>query len=368
MLAVLACTSNGQWSTCATANSNVYFKGRLLMKAAGGYMPADRLGSVGTGSAYFPYGEEKGSPPTPTGVERFATYYRDFVGQDYADQRYYSSNTGSFFSPDPSMDNVDYADPGSWNAYAYANGDPINFNDPSGLQTCGQIPIAAGVFKGMTVSDVMTGTSGNDLLAQIIWHEGGTIYSSDLSNVAAYEQDLAAIGTAVLNQWDVDNGKIKVYQHGRAVCPLGQCLDRSLQEIIIDIATYYDSSGNLVHTFDSSGHMQGTAATTLSNILNTNTLTGPIVYDNGNPINISCEGVIASLVNASNLLDGSEARVSPNGLTLLFWNQASPTSTTTFPGNVGYTGWRDDRSRGETFWGLSSTPPVRRPPPPRRPR
>ena len=238
-------------------------------------------------------------------------------------------------TPDPSMDNVDYANPGSWNAYAYVNGDPINSNDPDGLQTCGDIPIVSGAFAGQTVSQVMTGTSGNDLLAQIIWHEGGTIYSSDLSNVAAYEQDLAAIGTAVLNQWDVDNGRIKVYQNGRAVCPLGQCLDRSLQQVIIAIATYTNASGNLVSVFDSSGHMIDAAAATLKGILGTNVLTGPLVYDNGNPINQGCEGVVASLVNASNLLDGSQARVSPNGLTLLFWNQASANSTTTFPRECG---------------------------------
>jgi RHS repeat-associated protein len=136
MLAVLACTSNGQWSTCATANSNVYFKGRLLMKAAGGYMPADRLGSVGTGSAYFPYGEEQASPPTPTGVERFGTYYRDFVGQDYADQRYYTSIGGRFLTPDPLfMSAADKKDPGSWNRYVYAGDDPVNRNDPTGLDS-----------------------------------------------------------------------------------------------------------------------------------------------------------------------------------------------------------------------------------------
>ena len=133
-LAVLACTFNGQWSTCATSNSNVYFKGRLLMSALGGYMSADRVGSVGTGSAYFPYGEEKGSPPTPTGIERFGTYYRDFVGQDYADQRYYNSIGGRFLTPDPGgIRTADPKNPGSWNRYAYANGDPVNRNDPTGL-------------------------------------------------------------------------------------------------------------------------------------------------------------------------------------------------------------------------------------------
>ena len=49
-----------------------------------------------------------------------------------ADQRYYGPGTGRFLTPDPS--NASSAsDPGSWNKYTYLAGDPINFNDPSGL-------------------------------------------------------------------------------------------------------------------------------------------------------------------------------------------------------------------------------------------
>jgi len=350
-----------------TLRESVWFDGRLLSEG-GNPVLSDRLGTNRAGSAKFTaYGEEMGTS-TSNDRTKFGTYNRDsFTGLDYADQRFYASTYGNFTTPDPSMENVDYTNPGSWNAYAYTNGDPINGNDPTGLQTCGQIPITSGAFAGQTLSQVFTGTNGNDLLAQIIWHEAGTLYSSDLTNsatVGLYETDLAAVGSAVLNQWDVDNGLLKVYQNGRQVCPLGQCLDRSLQQIIIAISTYKDSSGNLVGTFNSSGQMQGAAATTLSNILGTNTLTGPLVSDNGNLINQGCEGVVASLVNASNLLGGAP-RVSPNGSTLLFWNQLSPDSTQFYSG---YTGWRDGRPKGETFWGLPSTapPPVRRPRPPGR--
>jgi Resolvase, N terminal domain len=135
-----------------------------------------------------------------------------------------------------------------------------------------------------------------------------------------------------------------------SVCPLGQCLHRALDEIIIDIATFTDSSGNLVHVFDSHGHMQDAAAQKLQGILGTDAFSGPLV--NGG--NIGCEGVLASIQYASGLETGAIQRVNPNGLTLLFWNQASPTSTTTFPGNAGYIGWRDARvNGGETFWGLT---------------
>jgi len=34
------------------------------------------------------------------GREKFGTYYRDSTGQDYADQRYHASGTGSFFTAD----------------------------------------------------------------------------------------------------------------------------------------------------------------------------------------------------------------------------------------------------------------------------
>ena len=128
----------------------------------------DRLGSLravntnGTWMtpSFYPYGEEK-SPVSADGVVKFATYTRDSTlsNQDYADQRYYSNLLGRFYSPDPSMDNVDYSNPTTWNAYSYVNGDPVNFNDPNGLQTCGSIPIAAGAFAGQTLSQVMTGTS-----------------------------------------------------------------------------------------------------------------------------------------------------------------------------------------------------------------
>lgn len=52
--------------------------------------------------------------------------------RDYADQRYYSNITGRFLAPDPSGLG-DPSDPQSWNMSTYVQGDPINFNDPEGL-------------------------------------------------------------------------------------------------------------------------------------------------------------------------------------------------------------------------------------------
>jgi RHS repeat-associated protein len=164
--------------------------------------------TIGAGQVLSVWGGDYG---TSNDRVKFGTYARDgFTGLDYADQRFYASTYGNFTSPDPSMDNVDYTNPGSWNAYAYTNGDPINGNDPSGLQTCGQTPIVGGAFNGMTVSQVMTGTTGNDLLAQSMWLEAGTSFSSDLASsasVAAYIQDVTAVGTRYAHWGNASTGR-----------------------------------------------------------------------------------------------------------------------------------------------------------------
>jgi RHS repeat-associated protein len=117
-------TTGGQ-SYFEFAASWQYFAGRRLQAM-------DRLGNVpAPGSRYYPYGEE--SNPPANNADKFATYYRDGTGLDYADQRYYSSQSGRFPTPDPYMASGGPDDPQSWNRYAYAQNDPINFNDPSGL-------------------------------------------------------------------------------------------------------------------------------------------------------------------------------------------------------------------------------------------
>src|SRR5208283_5049680 len=96
-----------------------------------------RLGSVranrsGQTFAYYPWGEERTS--TPDDQDKFATYFRDGFGEDYASARYYNSNFGRFWSPDPAgIKTADPRNPTSWNMYAYAGGDPVNWRDPTGL-------------------------------------------------------------------------------------------------------------------------------------------------------------------------------------------------------------------------------------------
>ena len=123
--------------TLTQTGTNYYF-GRKLIKNAGGYVGADRLGSVGH---YYPYGQEKPSATTK-GTEKFTGYFRDAeTGLDYADQRFHNPGAGRFLTPDPYQARgtgaADPRNPGSWNRYAYVQGDPVNFRDPSGLLLAG---------------------------------------------------------------------------------------------------------------------------------------------------------------------------------------------------------------------------------------
>ena len=120
---------------------NTYFAGKMLSEK-GVFIATDRLGSVrgdsnGVSMSYYPWGEERGQGTTD-GRTKFAGYYRDMPGQDYANARYYSASTGSFWSPDPGgIKTVDSTNPLSWNRYGYTTGDPMNFRDPSGRDECG---------------------------------------------------------------------------------------------------------------------------------------------------------------------------------------------------------------------------------------
>jgi RHS repeat-associated protein len=115
---------------------NVYFAGELIQEQ-GQWVMTDRLGSVrlngnGARSSYQPYGAEV-APATNDQRTKFATYYRDSPGLDYAGQRYYGNAIGRFLTPDPGgQRTANPKSPTSWNGYAYAGGDPVNRRDPSG--------------------------------------------------------------------------------------------------------------------------------------------------------------------------------------------------------------------------------------------
>ena len=179
-LATVTCNGSNYpaYPTCAIVGQNVYF-GKKLITAGGVNVVTDRLGSVrangqGESFAYYPYGEERTN--RPDGREKFGTYFRDAIGQDYADQRYYGSGTGSFFTPDPRGGNT--GNPTSLNKYLYVRGDPTNFNDPRGLDpNCG--PGMSWGGEGCTQGTTLNGAAGTaDCWSLSIWtgarhHPGG---------------------------------------------------------------------------------------------------------------------------------------------------------------------------------------------------
>jgi RHS repeat-associated protein len=157
-------TYNCVWDTLgnlwgSSEGINTYFAGKMLSEK-GVFLATDRLGSVradsnGVSMSYYPWGEERGQG-TPDNRTKFAGYFRDWPGQDYAMARYYSANSASFWSPDPKGAGAADAAYGSgvaasytpglgaakpdnpltWNRYSYSLGDPINFFDPIGTEQC----------------------------------------------------------------------------------------------------------------------------------------------------------------------------------------------------------------------------------------
>jgi RHS repeat-associated protein len=138
-LETYSCSYTGGGFVSSLEGINIYF-GKKLLQSKGAWVVTDKLGTVRANASlgainYFPYGEERTS--TANGVEKFGTYTRDAVGQDYAQQRYYNSSVGAFWTPDSGgIKTANPRNPLSWNRYAYTKGNPINRFDPSGRIDC----------------------------------------------------------------------------------------------------------------------------------------------------------------------------------------------------------------------------------------
>jgi len=176
-----------------TSQEFVYLGGRKLVFTPGAYWGviegSDRLGSA---VEHLPYGEEVSG--TAQSRTKFATYWRDESGFDYADQRYYTPGSGRFLSADPYSGSVSTSMPTSWNHYGYVGGDPINRTDTEGR--CDAfitgITMGAGSSKnlvefassnGMMVSYPYSGTSAGEGVASVY---GQSLGIEDAATEAAY--------------------------------------------------------------------------------------------------------------------------------------------------------------------------------------
>jgi hypothetical protein len=86
------------------------------------------------------------------------------------DQRFYASTYGRFNTPDPKGGSAKLDNPLSWNRYSYTLDDPINGNDPTGLD-CGD------------GSDGECNTAENGRSWDSAEDEGGGVYTSDVPTV-----------------------------------------------------------------------------------------------------------------------------------------------------------------------------------------
>jgi len=84
----------------STQQHSVYFGEKLVAtldwQGSQNGVVQDRLESVGK---YYPFGEERNSPPLANDQVKFVIYTRgSATGLDYADQRHYASTFGRFMS------------------------------------------------------------------------------------------------------------------------------------------------------------------------------------------------------------------------------------------------------------------------------
>jgi RHS repeat-associated protein len=185
---------------------SVYFGGKRVAVGGAAFVP-DRLGSKGK---YYPYGEERNSPLLANDQVKFATYTRDSVtGLDYADQRYYANNLGRFMTPDPYGANEEISDPASWNAYSYTEGDPVNYNDPTGELLCKDFAANINGKRVGTLGDVIRKKDDAGLLARVVFAEADNGAFNGFQT-QDYFDEKTAVAVSIVNRIDILNYRILI--------------------------------------------------------------------------------------------------------------------------------------------------------------
>lgn len=122
---------------------------------------------------YLPFGEEIGSGTglrtgaqgygeTDTNRQKYGLTERDdATGLDHTPWRKYESIAGRWSSPDPYNGSLRKVSPQSFNRYAYAHNDPVNFIDPTGLDVWQDFNCFTRGEFGLGVLDWMFGWQGS---------------------------------------------------------------------------------------------------------------------------------------------------------------------------------------------------------------
>jgi hypothetical protein len=278
-------------------------------------------------------------------------------------------------TPDPSgADAADPADPTSWNMYAYVNGDPINFTDPEGLVTCGDLPVDG----GGTLSTYMNAHSDAGRLTRFVWAEGGTL-SQNGGSQSAMALAQAYIAQAIENRLAVANGQVAiggadgtiywgnggtfngVATSSASILGYGGVVTTLSQELVRAAAgtTEINSRGELN---DRSG-LDSTLSTELGDP--TRALSGrvPVTMTNGTIYYVTpeCDRAISAMQSTNAILGG--ATLNGNGVFVTSWKQAGHGNTNPDPTrlyDLGHVG-------GTEFYGVGGFEFVQYPYGPRRP-
>jgi RHS repeat-associated protein len=328
ILTYSATFSGGVLTLGGSPKMDVVFAGRVI-RTNGVAVVMDRLGSVVTRSTgagtvvnhrYYPYGEEiEGTVGDRT---KFGTYHRDQSGVDYADQRYYPSTGGGRFLT------VDPVQSGS-NWYAYAGGDPINFNDPAGLTRCGDL---VDTRSGATVRQLMGSSTEDAMLAKMMWHEAGPVKDADRENLSAFDSEQLMIGTALLNRLDIAKEALIIFDNAGQVTSHG-FKGKDLRAIIMQAAIRRkaDNSGT-ESIFDSAGNFILSEQIKLATALNSTIEGGNLFPIPSNYVNNGveelgsvtqlCYGVLRAITNMYALRDGKRENGSTPNTVITSWNLA----------------------------------------------
>jgi len=165
---------------------------------------ADSTGTIQTNYTYEPYGKVTAGG-TSANRYRFTGQPDDTTGVQYARDRYYGPSWGRFLSEDPQGPPVIGA-----NLYPYANGDPMDYVDPTG----------AGV-----------GSTLDDLVNDINWRGGGR------KLLGATEAAAAAAGSAVCNTNYVCYAALHGNITGTVCSASGRCISVVYQQGAIYLGT-----------------------------------------------------------------------------------------------------------------------------------
>ena len=94
--------------------------------------------------------------------KRFTSYHHDANGSDEALARRYNRWHSRFDQPDPYEGSYDISDPQSFNRYAYVQNDPVNFIDPTGLDSCHTDPATGQTVCIPDITATVTVRAGGD--------------------------------------------------------------------------------------------------------------------------------------------------------------------------------------------------------------